>query len=108
MESSYSLRTWRDKFRADSLPTLDACTAVYAVLWHLDEFEDEDWLVVKPDGDVLTELNFPFEHKDGEVYCSAEDVEWISEEERIAITAQIGNIAPPLPLHVEFREGEGL
>ncbi|KAA1053239.1 hypothetical protein [Azospirillum argentinense] len=108
MKTGYSLRTWRNLFRADGLPTLEACTAVYAVLWHLDEFEDEDWFVIKPDGDVLTELNFPFEHDDGEVYCSAEDVEWISEEERITIAAQIGNGAPPLPPHVEFRDREGL
>ncbi|KJR66216.1 hypothetical protein VY88_09410 [Azospirillum thiophilum] len=70
-------------------------------MWYLDEFEDEDWFVIAPSGEILTEFNLPYEHEDGEVYCEADDVEWISEEERISIAAESGNIAPPLPPHID-------
>lgn len=104
MPNGYSLRTWGDRFRADGLPSLDACTAVYAAVWGMEEFEDEDWFVVAPSGEVLTELNTPYEHDDGECYCQAQDVQWISEAERVSISAQLGNVAPPLPPHIEDPE----
>ncbi|MBK4717559.1 hypothetical protein JJL56_01620 [Azospirillum sp. YIM DDC1] len=87
---------------------MEACTALYVVLWTIEKFDEEDWFVITPEGEILMECNFPYEHDDGEIYCLAEDVEWIPEHERISIAAQLGNIAPPLPSHIEFWDGEGL
>lgn len=101
MKRSYSLRTWSNTVRADGLPSLEACTAVYVALWKFDELDDEEWFVVDPNGEVLTACNFSYEHEDGESYCEAGDVEWIPEEGRIRIAACLGNVAPPLPPHVE-------
>lgn len=85
--------------RRFELPSLEACTANYIELWQAndDEFSDEEWMVIRPDGKYLYEFNLPYKHEDGEEYCEASDVKWIDEEERQEIVARFSEVAPAPP-----------
>lgn len=73
-DNAYAIYARGGAFRAEGLPDLDACAAMFTTLAGLKAFADEEWIVVAPDGSTMTEINGAYEHDDGGVYCDPDDV----------------------------------
>lgn len=74
MDNAYAIYARGGAFRAEGLPDLDACAAMFTTLTGLKAFADEEWIVVAPDGRTMTEINGTYEHDDGFVYRDPDDM----------------------------------
>lgn len=73
-DNAYAIYARDGSFHAEGLPDLDACAAMFTTLAGLKAFAGEEWIVVAPDGRIMTEINGAYEHDDGFVYRDPDDM----------------------------------